>query len=96
MFFDCVSQMARPLKNIIVVSVTINGGIRRLRDGYAIRQTEQRSDGEHRARFHAGTATALPRSQPVSAFITNAPATLASAIVAVTDKSIPREISTKV
>ena len=89
-----VSQIAKPLANVITASVARNGGMRRRGDRDAVDEPDREPDGEHGRDRRA--ARGLPARTPPLSVITRAPATLASAIIAVTDRSIPPVTRTRV
>src|SRR5688500_6318796 len=95
MFLDCVSQIAKPLKNIIVVSVTMNAGIRSRAIAKPLSEPSA-APSSSIVTTAAGVAGSAPASQPLVAFMIIAPTTLANAIIDVTDRSMPPAISTMV
>src|SRR5688572_8445571 len=84
-FFDFVAQIARPLTNIIVVSVTMNGGIRSSATNTPLHRPTT-SPTASMTTTAAGTAHELPASSPVLSFITSAPVTLHSATTDPTER----------
>ena len=89
---DRVHTIARPLENVITASVARNGGMRRRATARPLARPMARPT----ASMAAMPAAALPGKTPPLSVITFAPATLASAIVAVTERSIPPATRTSV
>jgi hypothetical protein len=95
MFCELVTHTASPLKKIIPVSVTMNGGIRNPTTATPFNPPIT-APTPTIASTPTGTASGCPASHPCSPLITAAPNTLATAIIEVTDKSIPPVIITAV
>ncbi len=87
--------MEKPLKNIRVVNVTINGGMENNATARPLRRP-MAAPIAIMAQRATGTAQKLPASKPVSPFMISAPVTLLRAMTDVTDRSIPAAIKTNV
>jgi hypothetical protein len=87
-----VHQMAKPLANVITASVARNGGMRRRATARPLTSPTPTPT----ASMAAIPRTALPGKAPPASVMTFAPATLASATVAVTDRSMPPVTRTSV
>ena len=87
--------MAKPLKNIIEVSVTINGGIRNATTAAPFNNPKS-APRNSMASAPAGADHRLPPSQPLLEFIIMAPLTLVRAMIEVADKSMPPVIRTSI
>ncbi len=86
---------AAPPQNIIVVSVTMNGGILK-RLVHTPLNSPITPPTARNAASAPGTANGVPSKKPPSAVMTDAPTTLASAITDGADRSMPATISTNV
>ena len=89
---DCVDQMARPLAKVMTASVARKGGMRRR----ATATPFTRPTATPTASMARAPATALPGTSPPASVITRAPATLARATTAVTERSMPPVRRTRV
>jgi hypothetical protein len=92
---DLVSQIPSPLKNIIVVSVTMNGGMRR-RTIASPFNAPMNIPTRSIATIPTGIARGLPARGPSSLVITAAPVMLQTATTEVRERSIPPVIKTTV